>query len=184
MQLTITLKIKKFNNNQKNKVMKTQKTNKQKNGGFMKTNVNYNELLSVLERSDYKRLTETLAKKCEFFANLIIDKMLDLDLNELDDLVLTKIKTYSGFSTITLSYNDSGDLSCCKAYSGGGKNGLYFAGDFNCWITYAKNNEALKFLNNLKHYLKLLDEIETKKCNEIEAALKEVEDLDVDNLNK
>ena len=161
----------------------------------METNINYNELLSVIKRDDYKRLTESLAKKCEGLANIIMDKMLELDIKELGDLIIETEQSYRGFKVEYLvikkvnknkygNYYNSGSLNNCMASHKKDSTGYYFDNDFRCWIKYASNDEALKFLNNLKHYLKLLDKIETKKCDEIESALKEVEDLDVDNLNK
>lgn len=146
----------------------------------MKTqNLNENEkLLKVLERNDYKRLTKELADYCETYASLIKEKMKELDLKELEDLVIVKVSAnnfYTDYLAFGDYYSHGGDLECCRA--GRSSNGDYFAGNFNCWISYAKNNEALKFLNNLKHYLKLLDEIETKKSEKIKETLKEVENL-------
>ncbi len=156
----------------------------------MKTkNLNENEkLLKVLERNDYKRLTKELAEKCEELADIIIDKMIELEIKELDILKLKKVSV-SGFTEYFLVIEDcrrsnddcylkdSGALNVCKISRGLNANGYYFAGNFNYRIDFASNDEALYFLNNAKKYLDLLDKIETKKSEKFKESLKQVNNL-------
>ena len=141
------------------------------------------ELEKVIMRDDYIKLSKDLAKKCEGLANIIMDKMLELDIKELDDLKIEEEQSYHGFKVEYLvikkvnknkygNYYNSGSLNNCKASHD--STGYYFDNDFRCWIKYACNDEALYFLNNIKKYLNLLSNIEDEKCNEIEKVLNNI----------
>ena len=152
----------------------------------MKTQVK--ELEKVIERNDYKRLSKKLAEKCEELADIIIDKMIELEIDKLDDLKLLKA-SLSGFTEYYLVISefsvdadfgydkDSGVLNVCKISRGLNANGYYFAGNFNYYVNFAKSKEALYFLNNAKKYLDLLDKIETKKSEKFKESLKQVNNL-------
>ena len=141
----------------------------------------FKELEKVIERNDYKKLTVQLAEKCEELADLIMDKMLELDLYELDDLVIKTVKTYNGKTMDYLvienddgfNYYCSGALNYCSA-THDNESGFYYKNDSRCFIKYAGNYFALHFVNKAKNYLRLLDDIETKKCEQIENALKNI----------
>ena len=144
----------------------------------------FKKLKRIVILDDYKKLSKKLAKKCEELADIIIDKMIDLDINELDDLQIKTAHSFHGISENYLiiknfnkdeyGYHDSGSLNNCKA-NNKNENGSYFEGDLTCWIKYATYEESLYFLNNIKRYFKLLNNIDIKKCNEIENALKGIE---------
>ena len=148
-------------------------------------NEELNELEKVIMRDDYIKLSKDLAKKCEGLANIIMDKMLELDIKELDDLIIEEEHSYHGFKVEYLvikkvnknkygNYYNSGSLNNCKASHDKDSVGYYFDNDFRCWIKYASNDEALYFLNNIKKYLNLLSNIEDEKCNEIEKVLNNI----------
>ena len=148
-------------------------------------NEELNELEKVIMRDDYIKLSKDLAKKCEGLANIIMDKMLELDIKELDDLIIEEEHSYHGFKVEYLvikkvnknkygNYYNSGSLNNCKASHDKDSTGYYFDNDFRCWIKYASNDEALYFLNNIKKYLNLLSNIEDEKCNEIEKVLNNI----------
>jgi len=149
-------------------------------------NEKLNELEKVIMRDDYKRLSTQLAEKCEELSDIILDKMLELDIKELDDLIIEEEHSYHGFKVEYLvikkvnknkygNYYNSGSLNDCKACHDKDSVGYYFDNDFRCWIKYARNDEALYFINKIEKYLHLLNEIETKKCNEIEVALEKLD---------
>ncbi|HCM29564.1 MAG TPA: hypothetical protein DHW83_01915 [Bacteroidales bacterium] len=146
-------------------------------------NEKLNELEKVIMRDDYKRLSTQLAEKCEELSDIILEKMIELDLYELDDLIIEEEHSYHGFKVEYLvikkvnknkygNYYNSGSLNNCKASHD--STGYYFDNDFRCWIKYASNDEALYFLNNIKKYLNLLSNIEDEKCNEIEKVLNNI----------
>src|SRR5690606_4626826 len=116
---------------------------------------------------ELEKVIKELAEKCEELADIIIDKMIELEIKELDILKLKKVSV-SGFTEYFLVIEDcrrsnddcylkdSGALNVCKNSRGLNANGYYFAGNFNCRIDFASSDEALYFLNNAKKYLKLL----------------------------
>lgn len=135
-------------------------------------------LEEIIERNDYKKISENLANKVEELADKITQKMVDLDIKELDDLEVFEVRGQhfsQYFLRIAFPDRYSGVLNICKNSTyGNSRSGEYFANDFNCWINFAKNKDALYFLNNLQRYLSLLDETETEKVREAEKALSEI----------
>lgn len=147
----------------------------------MKTKIK--KLEKVIERNDYKKLSLKLAKKTEELAEIIIKKMLELQISELENLKLKTIKVDDFIDYYLIidsfyfenTYITSGALNFNKRNKGRNKDLIYFT---NMTAIYTSNdNEALYFLNNFKKYLIKLDEIETKKSEKIKETLKEVENL-------
>ena len=147
----------------------------------MKTKIK--KLEKVIERNDYKNFSFKLAKKTEELAEIIIKKMLDLQISELENLKLKIIKVddFIDYYLIIDSfyfencYITSGALNFNKRNKGRNKDRIYFT---NMTAIYTSNDkEALYFLDNFKNYLIRLDEIETKKLEKIKESLKEVENL-------
>lgn len=130
----------------------------------------------IIKRNDYKRLSIQLANKAEELAEIIMSKMKELDIRELKDLKIVKRSANSGHNQDYLIIVDGGDFSgalnvCQKSTGGKNREGFYYAGDFNCWIDFAKNDDVLHFLNFFQNYLEKLEEIENEKCAEIEKHL-------------
>ena len=148
----------------------------------MKTKIK--KLEKVIERNDYKKLSLKLAKKTEELAEMIIKKMLELQISELDNLKLKTIKVddfidyyliIDSFYFENTCHLSSGALNYNRRNKGRNNNRIYFT---NMTAIYTSNDkEALYFLNNFKKYLIKLDEIETKKSEKIKETLKEVENL-------
>ena len=148
----------------------------------MKTQIK--KLEKVIERNDYKKLSLKLAKKTEELADRIIEKMIELQIVELENLRLKTIQVddfidyyliIDSFYFENNCYISSGALNFNKRNKGRNKSRIYFT---NMTAIYTSNdNEALYFLDNFKKYLIKLDEIETKKSEKIKETLKEVENL-------
>ena len=148
----------------------------------MKTKIK--KLEKIIGRNDYKELSLRLAKKTEELAEMIIKKMLELQISELENLKLKTIKVddfidyyliIDSFYFENNCYISSGALNFNKRNKGRDKDRIYFT---NMTAIYTSNDkEALYFLDNFKNYLIRLDEIETKKLEKIRESLKEVENL-------
>jgi len=148
----------------------------------MKTKIK--KLEKVIERNDYKKLSLKLAKKTEELADRIIEKMIELQIVELENLRLKTIKVddfidyyliIDSFYFENSCYISSGALNWNKRNKGRNKDRIYFT---NMTAIYTSSDkEALYFLDNFKKYLIKLDEIETKKSEKIKEILKEVENL-------
>jgi len=148
----------------------------------MKTKIK--KLEKVIERNDYKKLSLKLAEKTEELAEIIIKKMLELQISELDNLRLKTIKVddfidyyliIDSFYFENSCHISSGALNFNKRNKGRNKTRIYFT---NMTAIYTSNDkEALYFLNNFKNYLIKLYEIETQKCEKIKQALEEVKKL-------
>lgn len=142
------------------------------------------KLEKVIERNDYKKLSLKLAKKTEELAEMIIKKMLELQISELDNLRLKTIKVddfvdyylvIDSFYFEDTCHINSGALNFNKRNKGRNKNRIYFT---NMTAIYTSNDkEALYFLNNFKKYLIKLYEKETEKSEKIKQALKDSENL-------
>ena len=133
-------------------------------------------LQQILKRNDYIRLSKELAEKAEELADEILAKMIELDIDELDNLEIINVSSNSGHEQNYLIIEgnpNSGILNICKhSFIGSNRSGFHFAGDFNCWVDFAENKEAILFVNNVNNYLLLLDKIETEKFEEIKKLLK------------
>jgi len=130
------------------------------------------ELQKVIQRDDYKKLSSNLAQKCEELADLILQKMKELEIHNLDNLDADENYKYIYLIDYSLFRDNfmSGILNICERGRGKGNKGDY-VDDSAKYIYYANSREALYFINHFNKYLSLLNEIETQKCIEIEKSI-------------
>ena len=125
-------------------------------------------LQQIIERNDYKKVSKQLCDQIEEIAGAIQSKMESLDLKIFNDLRIVE-RSANGYNQSYLTRSDSGVLNVCSnSTQGKNRSGFYYAGNFNCWITFATNEEALSFIKKTQFYIDSLDEHETKKCEEMQ----------------
>ena len=122
----------------------------------------------IVARSDYKNLNEALNERVKEIAEIIRKKMYYLQIEGLDDYRICEVKSNSGYSDDYLAILDEYADRSLEA-----DGGYYFCNDFNCHVCAASYHQKLDFLNSSKRLFEELDEIETKKCEEIKKALEE-----------
>lgn len=146
--------------------------------------INLNE---ILERDDYKRMTENLKSITEEIARAIRKKMDELEIENntnfdngeigVDDVVVKVItvKSNSGFNRSFLGIKrNQGHPHHVYYASLEDINFTYrFCGDFNALIYGATNKEALAFLNVSAKLIKGLGEVEQHQVDEIQKVLDE-----------
>lgn len=136
-------------------------------------------LEEIINREDYKTLNEALKDRAIELAEKLKTLCFELDLEACDSFRLAditfqlrKVKTNSGFSQWNLyMYTERGFVAIDERSS------YYYVNDFNCWIKASNNSEKLYFLNHAKTIFTEIDEEINAKCNAIESALKDVENL-------
>jgi len=143
-----------------------------------------NNLEKLIARSDYEKLSLRLAKKCEELADIIIDKMIKLQIDEISNLRL-KTVSVDDFVEVYLvidsfyfedsMHKTSGALNFNFRSRGRKKSRIYIS-NFTT-IRTSNDKEALYFLDNFNKYLNEIKEIETKKSEKIKEALKQVNNL-------
>jgi hypothetical protein len=120
----------------------------------------------IVARNDYKNLNEALNERVKEIAEIIRKKMYYLQIEELDDYRICEVKANSGFSDDYLAVEDEFAFRSLEADSS-----YYYCNDFNCHVCAASYHQKLNFLNSCKRLFEELDQIETKKCEEIKKAL-------------
>ena len=124
----------------------------------MKTKIK--KLEKVIARSDYEKLSLRLAKKCEELADRIIEKMIELQIVELDNLRLKTIKV-DDFVDYYLVIDSFYFEDCMHKHSGalnfnfrsrGRKKTRIYISNFTT-IRTSNDKEALYFLDNFNKYL-------------------------------
>ena len=133
-------------------------------------------LEQVLRRNDYKRLSDDLNERVSKIAENIMCKMQQLDLKNLGDYEIVKIRPSGG------GYYEY--LGACNGYDNTigslmDTGFYYYSGDFCCGVKGASSDEKLTFLNSVPKLLLELDKIETEKASQIAAALKNSESLNI-----
>lgn len=139
----------------------------------------------ILERDDYKRLTENLKSVTNEIAERIRKKMIQLEIDDDNDFdngeigvegVTVKamsVKSNSGLIHEFLAIKRIGDS--CGEYDWRSLQDIgdeyYFASDFNAVVNGASNKEALDFLNVAPKLIQGLGEIEQKKVDAIKSAI-------------
>lgn len=135
----------------------------------------------IVNRNDYVRLNEALMDRVFELAQIVLEKMKELDVKYIDefDLRIVKYSCNAGFSERHLCIVDQnfGEYEYENARSLEVSSSYYYCNDFNAWIQAASSKDRLNFLNNAKSILEYLDALETEKCNDIEEALSETANL-------
>lgn len=131
---------------------------------------------AILNRQDYKRLTEQLKERVSEIAKLIHKKMDELDVDTVYGEPF-KVMVYSGNSNV-------GEYSYLAYYKNETYESLeepgchyYYGGDYMCYIKGVSNKRALQFLNSAKKIIEQLSEIEDQKAAEVSKALADTQDL-------
>lgn len=144
----------------------------------------------MLARDDYKRLTDSLKERTSRIAEMIRNKMEELDIPCDDDYDNGEIG-YEGVTVRVASVrsNSCGShkfLGIKREYLGDFETwasledideGYYYCGDFNAWVEGATNKEALAFLNVAAKLIEGLDEIENKQVAAINEALNKTKNI-------
>lgn len=116
----------------------------------------------ILNRSDYKRMSEQLESRCNEIAKKLRIKMYQLDLSEIGDYEVRFFRNSNGTYRF-LAYEGSSLEDVNNSY--------YYCGDFNCRVVGASHRVALRFLNNAKNLFEHLDKIEDEQTKEVSDAL-------------
>lgn len=122
----------------------------------------------IVARIDYKNLNEALNERVKEIAEIIRKKMNYLQIEELGDYRICEVKSNCGCSDdyLAIEYEYS-----YRSLEADGE--YYYCNDFNCKVCAASYHQKLDFLNSSKRLFDELDQIETKKCEEIKKALEE-----------
>lgn len=106
--------------------------------------------------------------------------MQSAEVSEIGDYSIRTINTHSGFTDTSLYIEvEARDYwrNDPEFHSLEQKKSCYYVGDFNCWIEAATGRERLKFLNDAISLLEEIDTIKQKRMEEVEKALKAVENI-------
>ncbi|WP_373729974.1 MULTISPECIES: hypothetical protein [Bacteroidales] len=135
------------------------------------------QLLKVLEREDYKRVSNRVSDAAEKLEGIIRAKMNILEMSEIKvnghNYIVSKVRSNSGYGEECLARYKSREEQCEWI----GWQSHYFAGDFHCWIEGAKTRTEIEFVNDAKALLQELDKIETELTKKAEEALESVKDI-------
>lgn len=136
----------------------------------------------IINRDDYVRLNNALFNRAISIAIKIRTKMNDLDIIKLSvegcSVSICQRKSNVGTCEFLGMIADSDDRDFCDYYNSlEHSHSEYYAGDFSCWIEKATYAQRLRLLNNARALFDELDRIETDKCNAINAAIEQTNDL-------
>ena len=142
---------------------------------------------AILARDDYKRMTEQLRDKVQAIARRIYNKMEELDIDEpirVDGVTIKRssVRSNVGIYGFLAILDNDGDRfmpeECQQQHSleDIGQE-YYYGGDFTAKVIGASNKEALAFLNAAKDFIVALGEVEQKKVDDIDEALKDNDNL-------
>lgn len=133
----------------------------------------------IINNEHYNKLNGALIERSLELACKIRQAMYSAEVKEIGDYSIRTVRTLSGFSDTSLyiyapgTYDDpEPEYRSLEDTKSG-----YYIGDFDCLIQAAKGKDRLKFLNDAKSILEEIDKIKHKRINEVENALKEVENL-------
>ena len=140
----------------------------------------------ILSRNDYARLTATLKTRVEEIAKRIREKMEVLDIADDDNfasgeigvdgvvvrVVSIKRQTSGEYEYLAIKREGEcyGEFSWYSLEDIGKE--YYYTGDFSAKVVGASNKEALAFLNVAKKLIEGLGNIEDKRVNSVQTALK------------
>lgn len=132
---------------------------------------------AILNRKDYKRLTEQLKERVSEIAKLIREKMEELDLqtlelNHIELAICSEGYDWRTYYYLAISYDKYTNASLEDL----GQT-IHLEKDCPCEINGANNNLGLIFLNHAKDFIEKLGEIEDHKVAAVSKALSETQDL-------
>ena len=134
----------------------------------------------IINNAEYTRLNGALVDRSIELAEKIREAMRSAEIKEIGDYSIRTVSTRSGFSDTSLYIEAEveSNWGCEPEYRDleSSKSG-YYANDFNCWIEAAKGRDRLKFLNDAKSILEKIEAIKQKRMDDVESALKAVENL-------
>ena len=134
----------------------------------------------IINNENYERLNGALVYRSIELAEKIRNAMYSAELTEIGDYSIRTVRSNSGFSDTALYIlakidNDSEYETCYRNLET--MTSRYFCNDFHCWIEAAKGCDRLKFLNEARSVIDEIDSIKQRRADEVEKALKSVEDL-------
>ena len=129
----------------------------------------------IINNSHYEKLNGALVERSIELAEKIRQAMDSAEITEVGDYSIQTVKSGSGFSDTSLYIEiESDDL---KYHNLESRRSGYYANDFNCWIEAATGRDRLNFLNDACSILEEIDAIKHKRMEDVEKALKSVENL-------
>lgn len=134
----------------------------------------------IINNAPYERLNNALIERSMELAEKIRQAMRSAEINEVGDYSIKTIHTNSGFSDTSLyievvspdPWRSEPEYHSLEQSTSG-----YYASDFNSWIEAANGKERLKFLNDAQGILDEIESIKQKRMEDVEKALKRVENL-------
>lgn len=128
----------------------------------------------IINNENYKRLNGILVDRTIEIAKKVRQAMDTAELTEVGDFRICVVRSNCGYSDRTLYVvnDESFERRSLEHYES-----YYFCNDFNCWIEAATGSDRLRFLNSAKRILEEIDTIKEKRINDVENALKAVENL-------
>lgn len=136
----------------------------------IKKNNKMKTLEEILARQDYKKVSGKLYNRCNELSLMMAEKMVELDATEVSGY---RVATLGGtFEPVLLVWRAdkwNSDLSGYVIMSEG-KDECKHCCDYGNLLG-ANNAERIKFLRDAKQILSGIDELETAKTSEIQAAL-------------
>lgn len=134
----------------------------------------------IINNAPYEKLNGALIERSVELAEKIRQAMDSAEITEVGDYSIRTVRARSGFSDTSLyieaeksgSWYDDPEYRSLEQTSSG-----YYTGDFNCWIEGAKGRDRLKFLNDAASVLEEIDAIKQKRMEDVEKALKAVENI-------
>ena len=134
----------------------------------------------IINNENYERLNGALIERSIELAEKIREAMCSAEITEIGDYSIRTVRTHSGFSDTSLYIEAEveSNWGCEPEYRDlESHKSCYYASDFNCWIEAAKGKDRLKFLNDAKSILEKIESIKQKRMDDVESALKAVENL-------
>lgn len=134
----------------------------------------------IINNENYERINGALVERSIELAKKIRNAMLSTELTKIGDYSIQTVRSNSGFSytalyievTIETEYEYATYHRCLESTKS-----YYFCNDFDCRIEAAKGSDRLKFLNDARSIIDKIDNIKQRRVDDVEKALKSVEDL-------
>lgn len=134
----------------------------------------------IINNENYEKINGALVYRSIELAEKIRNAMLSAELTEIGDYSIRTVRSNSGFSDTALyiEVEIDNEYELVTGYRNlETKESRYFVHDFNSWIEAAKGSDRLKFLNDARSIIDEIDNIKQRRVDDVEKALKSVEDL-------
>lgn len=125
----------------------------------------------IVKRSDYVHVTRALKNRAMELAEVLLDKLVELDLFDFDGLVVVKTRetnSYHGF-LLCIYVKDESRRGCLRILNT--TKATEFTTDDGLFVCDAQPEDFLFFVNKANQIVQDLDEFETEKTKAIEMAL-------------